>query len=303
MNHNIQSSKMGKVAEFPLKLDLQWFADEPDIEELGNPDPDEPENVEWEQFDSDKPKEDSEKTEQPEVVEPEPELVKQDHETNKAFQELRKAKDAAERQIKEADEWAKNTYGHMGISSFKEYQQAVIDQQKREEYQEKGIDYDEVRKIAKDEAENHPDVVKARQIEQKYAINAEIRSLKSAFPDVEVAEIDDLGDLVGMLSKLPNWDSIQQKINKGYELKDAFELANRDDIAKRRVAAAEQEARNKLKSKDHLKPSGSAVADDSISVPQETLAQYRTIFKKELKSGKMTEADFINHYKKENSRR
>lgn len=301
MKHNIQSSKTGEVAELPLKLDLQWFAGE--VDEPEYVEPEEPENLEWESFDSDKPKEEAETDEEPEVVEPEPDKPKQDHETNKAFQEMRKAREEAERQVSEADEWAKTTYGHLGINTFKEYQQALTDQKKREEYQEKGIDYDEVRKIAKEEAETHPDVIKARHIEQKYAVNAEIRDLKAAYPDVDVSEVDDLKDVVTALSKLPNWDAIQQKINKGYELKDAYELANRDEIMSKRAAAAEQAARNKINSKSHLKPSGSGAADDSISIPPETLAQYRTIFKKELKTGKMTEADFMKHYKKEYSRR
>jgi hypothetical protein len=303
MMDNIQSRKNGEVAELRWKLNLQLFAEEAEPAEPTEPayvEPEEPEDVTWEPFESDKPKVEPEKTEEPEVVDPEPEKPKQDHETNKAFQEMRKAREEAERRAKAADEIIEREFGHLGIKTVEQYHQYLQDEKKRREYAEKGIDYDEVRKIAKEEADNHPDVIKARQEAQRMAVNSEIRELKTAYPELDISEVDRLDptELRTMLSKLPNWDQMEHRVNRGYSLKDAYELANREAIEQKRLEAAKQAERNKIHGKAHLKPSGSAETGDAIIVPPEVMNQYRQIFKKQLKAGTMTESDFVNHYKK-----
>lgn len=292
MNQTIQGRKAEEFAALPFKLNLQLFAEEVDVQE--SPDVDDDENITWEPFDSDKPA-DEVKDETPETVEPEPEKPKQDHETNKAFQELRKAKEAAEKQASEADQWAKETYGHMGINTFKEYQQALVDQKKREEYEQKGIDYDEVRKIAKEEAEAHPDVLRARQQVQDAAVQAELKELTTAHPDLNVTSVDDI-------MTLPNHEEIVKKINRGYSLKDAYELVNRDAIEQKRTAAAEQSARNKLKSKDHLKPSSGGDAGELFVVPDDVMQMYREVNSKLPKTQRRTEEQMIEHYKRSNKK-
>lgn len=300
MNQPIQGRKAEEVAALPfrLKLDIQHFADdgggstslgEALVDSL-DADVDD-ENITWEPFESDKPKVDEVIDETPEVVELEPEKPKQDHETNKAFQELRKAKEAADRQVSEVDQWAKDTYGHLGISTFKEYQQALVDQKKREEYEQKGIDYDEVRKIAKEEADTHPDVVRARQQVQEAAVQAELKELTTAHPDIKVASIEDI-------MTLPNHEEIIKKIKRGYTLKDAYELVNRDVIDQKRTAAAEQAARNKLQSKAHLKPSSAGEAGELFVVPDDVMKMYREVNSKLPKSQRRTEDQMREHYKR-----
>lgn len=219
-----------------------------------------------------------------EVADPEPQ---RDYEKDKAFAELRREKEEAQRQLRERDNWVADQWGHLGIKDWDQYQQALAEKAKKEKYEEQGIDYDAVREIAKEEAANHPDVIKAKQIEQREAINAEIRTLKSAYPDVDIAEVKDMKDLVQTLEKLPNWEDIAKRVNKGYELKDAFELANRDMIMEKRAKAAAQATRNNARSKDHLKPSGSQAADDVMIVTPEEMALFR-------KTGtKKTDAEII----------
>lgn len=207
-----------------------------------------------------------------EVADPEPQ---RDFEKDKAFAELRREKEEALRQLKERDNWVVEQWGHLGIKTWDQYQQALAEEKKKQKYEEQGIDYEAVREIAKEEAANHPDVIKAKQIEQRDAVNAEIRSLKSAYPDVDIAEVKDMKDLVDTLAKLPNWDEIAKKVNKGYDLKDAFELANRDMIMEKRAKAAAQATRNNARSKDHLKPSGSQAADDVMIITPEEMALFR----------------------------
>lgn len=226
----------------------------------------------------------------PEVAEPAPQ---RDFEKDSAFAEMRRKAEDAERRASKADQWAKENYGHLGIETWDQYQQELEVQKKREEYAENGIDYDEVRKIAKEEAANHPDVLSAQQIQQRESVNAEIRNLKSVYPHLEISEVSDVRDLVSTLEKLPNWEEIKKRVTKGYELIDAYELANKDEIIGKRTAAAAQAARNAAKSKDHLKPSGNQAADDGIVIDQQEMAMFKSLFPK------MKESDFYDWKRKQ----
>jgi hypothetical protein len=281
---------MDKQNRFRLPLNLQLFADEPavdaELEEVADP-------SQNKEVVADPPLDELVPDEGADIVDPQ-EKPKQSPEMDKAFADLRRKAEAAEQKAAAADKWAKDNYGHLGVNNWEEYQTALAEDQKRKEYEDQGIDYDAVRKIAKEEAENHPDVKKAQAIEQRHAVNGEIRALKVAYPDVDIKEVDDLSDLSAVLEKLPNWDEIAKKVNKGYELKDAFELANRDMIVGKSSAAAAQAARNNARSKDHLKPSGSNVADDATMIDPDTMAMFKSMFPNK------TEADFIAWKKKQN---
>lgn len=228
--------------------------------------------------------------ENPEDAEPE---AKRDFEKDTAFAQLRREKEDAQRRIAEDDKWAKENFGHQGINTMEDYKQSLAEQRKREEYEDKGIDYDEVKGLIKDELLNHPDVLKAKQIEQKTSVNSEIRALKTAYPDVDIKEIDDLKDLGSVLEKLPNWDLMRMRISKGYDLIDAYELSNKDAIISSRSAAAAQAERNKMKGKDHLKASSPGAAGEDFAIDPEVLQNFRKMFPKKI------DADFIAYMKKQ----
>jgi hypothetical protein len=277
---------------YRLRLNLQLFADDQTVdaepEEVADP----PMETEIEEA----PLDEKEPIEDADPVNPQ-DKPKQSPEMDRAFAELRREKEEAQRQLRERDNWVAEQFGHLGIKDWDGYQLALAEQKKKQKYEEQGIDYDAVREIAKEEAANHPDVLKAKQIEQREAINAEIRGLKSSYPDVDITEIKDMKDLVQTLEKLPNWEEIQKRVAKGYDLKDAYELANRDAIAEKRAKAAAQATRNNARSKDHLKPSGSQAADDIVIVSPEEMALFR-------KTGtKKTDAEIIAWKKKQMMKR
>lgn len=278
---------------YRLRLNLQLFADDQAVdaapEEIADPQLESEEIVEA-------PLDEMDQNEVADPVDPQ-DKPKQSPEMDRAFADLRREKEAAERKIREDDKWAKENYGHIGINTMDEYKQALAEEKKKQKYEEQGIDYEAVREIAKEEAANHPDVIKAKQIEQREAVNAEIRTLKSAYPDVDIAEVKDMKDLMQTLEKLPNWDDIAKRVNKGHDLKDAFELANLDMIMEKRAKAAAQATRNNARSKDHLKPSGSQAADDVMIVTPEEMALFR-------KTGtKKTDAEIIAWKKKQMMKR
>lgn len=288
MNHPIHGANAGEVAKLPLKLNLQLFADD------GETEPEEPADVEWESFDSDKSQEEAEESEEaPEVADPEQEEEppQRDFEKDKAFAEMRRKAEEAERKIKRQDEWAKANYGHLGINTMEDYRISLEEQRKRETYADKGLDYDEMKKAIRDELEGHPDVVKARQTQEEAEIQREINALNTAYPDVKLASIDDI-------LKLPNSEEIVKRVQRGYSLKDAYELANQNDIIAKRVAAAEQAARNKIKSKDHLKPGSNGDAGEVFVVPDDVMRQYREVNRRLPKGKQLTEDQMRDHYKK-----
>ncbi len=273
------------MQSYRYRMNLQLFAEEGEnVQEVAEPETE----TELEESATEDSEESSEEAQ--EVAEPAPE---RDFEKDKAFAELRRKAEDAERRAAKADQWAKENYGHMGINTWDEYQTALAEDKKRQEYEEKGIDYDAVRKIAKEEAENHPEVRKAKDIEQKFAVNSEIRALKSAYPDVEIGEVEDLRDVAATLEKLPNWEEIRKRVEKGYDLIDAYELANRDTLMGKRTAAAAQAARNAANSKKHLKPSGTEAADNAVLIDPEEMAMFKRLMPK------ATEAEIIAFKKRQ----
>jgi hypothetical protein len=216
---------------------------------------------------------------------------KQSPEMNRAFAELRRQKEAAERKMKEIDDWVRQTYGHMGINTWEEYQQALREEQKRREYEEKGIDYDEMKKIVKEELENHPTVIAARQAERQMMLERQFQEFQQAFPDANVKTWDDL-------FALPKYEQMHQKIMHGYTIADAYLVTHADEIRQKSLAAARQAALNSVNGKSHIQSTEGSGDVDNFQMPAEVLAEYRRMFAKEYRTGQMKDEDFIKHYKK-----
>ncbi|MFE4569955.1 hypothetical protein [Paenibacillus chitinolyticus] len=230
-----------------------------------------------------------------EAPEDEPEIPERDFEKDRAFAELRRAKEDAERKLKERDAWVSQQYGEsFGIHTWDEYERALAEEKRRQEYSEQGLDYDVVKKAVKEELDSHPEVLRAKKANMQAAIDAEVSEFNKAYPEYKFS-FNNEKDILN----LPNGEVIARKIASGYSLLDAFETTNRDTILEKRTKAAQQATRNNINSKQHIKPSGGSGGDiDALSVPDDVMAIYRKMHAKDLKSGKMKESDFINHYKK-----
>ncbi|MGX4584054.1 hypothetical protein [Paenibacillus chitinolyticus] len=226
---------------------------------------------------------------------PEPEKPERDFEKDRAFAEIRRAKEEAESKLKERDAWISQQYGEsFGIHTWDDYQKALAEEKRRQEYSEQGLDYDVVKKAVKEELDSHPEVLRAKEANMRAAIDAEVSEFNKSYPEYKFS-FNNERDILN----LPNGEVIARKIASGYSLLDAFETTNRDAILEKRTRAAQQATRNNINSKQHIKPSGGSGGDiDALSVPDDVMANYRKMFAKELKAGKKTEADFIKHYKK-----
>lgn len=310
------SSKNGKVAESRYKLNLQLFAgDTPDLE-------DSPEYAEdmlefdrkmesymqdrspKEEASADEPAtetvEDSEPTVTPEVVTPE--KPKQDSETNKAFQEMRKAREDAERKLKETEDRAKKAdeliaqqYGEShGIYTVEQYENRLNqerEQEQRQRYEDAGLTPEEVQAL-----KEHPALKEQRQAEleqrQKQDFAAGWQKLYASYPEVEEAiKKFNAGEPQNVFN-----DEMRAEIERGASPIAAYRSAHFDTILQRQTQGmketAKQEALNSLNSKNHLKPSGDGSADvDSVEIDPEQMAMYRRL------TGK-TDADIRKWHKK-----
>lgn len=303
------SRKTGKVADFPLKLDLQLFAGEeayPSLEESSDFPTDAREfNAKMDAYVKDreskvvtetpaeKPVENEpvnveSQAEKPEVADPDSK-PKQDSETNKAFQEMRKAREEAERRAaeiearaKKADELIAQQYGHMGITTVEQYEAALQREREAEEtrrYEEAGLTADEIEKLRK-----YDELVQQQQQQSQQQQTVEFQKswskLYDAYPElVEGSKAFDEG-------KDPEWftDEMKEEIRRGASPLAAYRNAHFDTIMKKQLQSAQeiakQEALDKLNSKDHLQASGTVGGNvDHVEIDEETMRAYRALNK------------------------
>lgn len=304
------SRKTGNVADFPLKLNLQMFADEAD----GTPSlEDSPEfREDAKEFDAmnakmdkyvkehtketikevaaentieNKPAEESKEAVKPEFAVPD-DKPKQDSETNKAFQEMRQKLEAAEKanaeieaKARKADELIAQQYGQShGIFTVEQYEQRIKQEAEAaddERYQAAGLTPEEINKLRTvDELQTQM----MQQEEQKRAseINSQWQSLYSTYNDLqESSKLFSEG-------KEPEWYNAEMKaeIARGASPLAAYRNAHFEAIMQNAVKGtketAKQEALNQLNSKDHMRPSGSDGGDvDHVEIDAQQMAMYR----------------------------
>jgi hypothetical protein len=295
------SSKTGKVAEFPLKLNLQLFAEEegyPSLEDSSEFNDDAREfNAKMDKYVEERtPKvetqAETETVEAEEVVKPEvvdPEKPKQDPETNKAFQEMRKAKEEAERKAaetevkaKKADELIAQQYGHMGIYTVDQYEAALkADQEAKnaERYEESGLTSEEIEAIR-----NYRQV--KEQLEQQ--VNVTVQEEKAAQWNSLYATYPELKDTAELFKQgaAPEWytPEMAAEIARGASPIAAYRNAHFETIMQKTLGntkeVAKQEALDQLNSKDHLAPNAATGGDvDHVDIDPETMRMYRSLNK------------------------
>lgn len=294
MNALINSEKTAEVAELLLKLDLQLFAEELDnFDEPVDEPIDEPVDDHLDDLDDD-PIDSGEKVE--ELADPQEPSFKDDPQ-NKAFADMRRRAEQAERDrdiarnygadygvYSEADISARYGESH-GIHSLMELEKAI----QMEQYRAQGIDPDVINSIV----ENHPAIKQAEEEKFNRLLSDSFGDLQKEYPEL-VKNPEDI--------QLEVWQKWQDG-KMGLSLTDAYELVNKKVIRDHLQASSKQKTLNQVNSKSHLRSNGGEGADDVdlTSIPSETMATYRQMFSKELRSGKMKESDFVKHYKKSNS--
>jgi hypothetical protein len=146
-----------------------------------------------------------------------------------------------------------------------------------------GVDPRLVEQLVNEGINHHPDMVSYR-AEKEQRKQQEVKvQLEAALADFrkQVEEIGKLDDRIKGpedLQKMDNFALFDDLVrNQRYRPIDAYRIANFDRLAEKRAAAARQETRNSINSRQHLKPTGGTGADPDVIVPPDVMAMYRTI--------------------------
>lgn len=294
------SRKTANVANLPLKLNLQLFADKfdgaPNLEDTPEFRDDAREFNEKLAKMTEKPSEppvenepvkESKEAGTPEVAAPE-EKPKQDSETNKAFQEMRQKLEAAEKanaeieaKAKKADELIAQQWGKShGIYTVEQYEQRIQQEREQEEnerYEAAGLKPDEIEKLRKyDELQRETEA--QSQAKQREEYLGRWNDLYKAYPDLQdTAKAFNEG-------KEPEWYTAEMKaeIARGASPTAAYRNAHFETILQNAVKgtkeSARQEALNSINSKDHMKPSGAEGGDvDHVEIDDDQMNMYRRL--------------------------
>lgn len=106
-----------------------------------------------------------------------------------------------------------------------------------------------------------------------------------------ISQIDKSIKTLDDLVKLDRYDEFAAKIDKGYDLVDAYKITYFDKIKTNNIEAAKQTVLNNIDSKSHLK-SATGVSGKEVHVPEDIMAMYR----KNIPG--MSDADIRKHYAK-----
>jgi hypothetical protein len=290
MEQNINSEKTIEVADLSKpflrhSLNIQFFSSEElpadDVVDVDNP-------VDDELID-DNPVEDDLGDKEQDLADPEDDKTSfKDDPQNQAFAQIRRDKEAAEAQLRQMDAFISQQYGEYGIHTFAEYQEALKaeqEAQQRQQYVEAGLPEEVIDKLSRvDEV-----LQQAEEAKFKQQLADNYSELQKEYPDLVKAPQDITPEV---------WQKWNDGVT-GLSLTEAYELVNKKAIREHLQASSKQSTLNNINSKKHVRGNGGEGADDVdlTSVPSETMQAYRQMFAKELRTGKMKEADFVKHYK------
>ena len=120
-----------------------------------------------------------------------------------------------------------------------------------------------------------PEVRRAREAETaanraraEMKVEAQMAEIRKLNPNIQTVR-----DLAGM----ETYPQLYAMVQRGYDLADAYRLANFAELSKREAGAARQSAINAVKSKNHLAPVAERSGTAEIVVPEATMQLYRQL--------------------------
>lgn len=257
-----------------LGLDLQLFAEnEEGAEDQNFADSDEG-------FDEDDSEEESDETGEDDLEDNSEEDDSQSfkNEQNATLANMRRkaeedAKKKADAQIARICQGHKHPVTGKPITTLDEYEDALYQQERLEreaELKDKGIDPSIIEKIV----EQSPLMRQAQAIiEQNKQMEVE-RQLQSEFE-----EIQKLDPTIKTMNDIPNMDQIQNMVNSGMNLLNAFKVANFDTLIAKKTAGAKQTAINQMKGKSHMSGVDSLSEEsDDVEIPTAEYAMFKEMF-------------------------
>ena len=149
-------------------------------------------------------------------------------------------------------------------ADLRQYQQ----QYQQERMQQAGIDPAMIQQMIN----NHPVV---KQSQQLLAQQRQVRGQQLLQDEVRViSQIDPAVRTVQDVIQMDNFQQINQMVQQGYRLSDAYKLVNMNRITQRKQAAAKQQVINQTAGKQHLQATGQNGAGNEVQIPSDILAIY-----------------------------
>lgn len=185
-----------------------------------------------------------------------------------------------------------NPYTNKPIQSEQDYQEYVR-QYTQEQLQQAGIDQNVVQQAvnADPRVQQAAAIIQQQQAFQAQQVQMQQKQqFQTALQNIQQfdSSVKGFEDIINN----PHFAEIEQKWQKGYSLEDAYYLANKNELAQKKQAAAKQQVINQATGKQHLKPTGNNGAGDDVQVPADLMAMYREM------NPKATDADIRKNYAK-----
>ena len=201
------------------------------------------------------------------------------------------AQAAAQRVIDEAFQGSGlvNPYTKQPIQSkadFDAYKQAFEEDQRAKLLKRSGMNEAQFNAFI----QSIPEVRKAKEAET--AANRARAEIKVQEQLTEIRKLNPNIQSVRDLTTMESYPQLYAMVQRGYDLADAYRLANFAELSKREAGAARQSAINAVKSKSHLAPVAERSGTAEIVVPEETKQLYR-----QLNPG-VTDDEIKRHYAK-----
>lgn len=234
--------------------------------------------------------------EEQEVAEPAEEEAEQSAEENARYAAARrKAEAERDAAIAEAQAEMENRIVSMGIvnpytgepvedmEGFERYTAALVEDKRKaaeEKMKDAGLTENEIDQLVT----VHPDVIKAREerikLEQLERRQQELRY--DQIIEDEIAKIHEMDPSINSfddLQKIENLAEMEDMIHRGYNISDAFFLANKEAIMAQRISGAKQETRNSLAGRGHLEHTATR-GSGGVDIPSDELAAFREMMPK-----------------------
>lgn len=135
-----------------------------------------------------------------------------------------------------------------------------------------------------------PEVRRAKEAET--AANRARAEMKVQEQLTEIRKLNPNIQSVRDLTTMESYPQLYAMVQRGYDLADAYRLANFTELSKREAGAARQSAINAVKSKSHMVPAAERSGASEVVVPEETKQLYR-----QLNPG-VTDDEIKRHYAK-----
>lgn len=164
-------------------------------------------------------------------------------------------------------------------AEYRAYQQMKAQQNTTAAMEKAGLDPKMIQQLVQQELQPMKQQLQLSQMREAQAVAAEYsrraeESISTAIKNIG-AQYDPSVKTMEDIAAMPTAGKFNELVQKGVGMEDAFYLANREAIDKRRAAAAYRKGADAVGNRQHLAPTKTVKGKDPVKVPAGTAAMYR----------------------------